>query len=176
MSVNPFVPSWEVLIGVARVLAITLTFVCIGPLIQIALVRILFACYDAISGTTEWGRAWMINMSPRFIGWTLGPLAAGAGFTGLIAGFYGAIFGRVNVRTMLVISLILALTELIFFIWIKAPLLIDLYFHLYARKPEGLWLSASIYRFCYVVSMMACWKVIDIVRGRILAVGSLTPT
>jgi hypothetical protein len=111
VSINPFVPSGEVLIGVARVLTITLTFVCVGPF------------------------------------------------------------------TMLVVSLVMVLASLILFI-LALPLFIELYVHLHARYPDlyALWSHVAIQRFCFVVSMMVCWKLIDIVRGKTPAAGSLAPT
>jgi hypothetical protein len=173
------VSNREVLIRVACVLAITLTFICAGPLIQVVLVGVISVCYDALSGATL-ATGWMTALTPRSVWSTIGPLAAGAGLTGLITGVCDAIFGRVNSRTMLVISLVLALVSLILFI-ISLPLAIDLYVHLHARVPDlnAVWIFVAIQRLCFVASMMACWKLFDVVRGRpptqTPAAGSLAP-
>jgi hypothetical protein len=156
--------------SIARVLAVTLTFVCVGPLIQIV-------CYAILSGAAGLVD-WIIGLSlpigrPALIWFTVW-----AGLTGLIAGVCDAMAGRVKARTMLVVSLVMALADLILFMWILAPMFISLYVHLHARDPDpmALWLPVATRLFCFVVSMMACWKLIDIVRSKTSAAGSLTPT
>jgi hypothetical protein len=81
---------------------------------------------------------------------------------------------------MLVISLVLALASLVFFmIWL--PFALDLHFHhfhLSAADPDptAIWLTvALVQRFCFVASMMACWKLIDVVRCKKPAAGSVAP-
>jgi hypothetical protein len=104
MSAVP-VPSREILIRAGRVFAITLTFVCLGPLIQFALVGILLIGFAGLSGAGD-AIGWMIGLSARFFWSTLMSLAVGSGLTGLLTGVYDAAFVRVNASTMLAISLI----------------------------------------------------------------------
>jgi hypothetical protein len=187
VSVIP-VTGWEILVRVARAFAITLTFVYIGALLEFALQEILFMGYGSLSGSGEATRGWTNNLSERIIWLALrplafwvgfsGPLALWVGLTGLIAGVYDAIFGRVNARTMLVISLVVALASLIFVMW-TTPRAMDLYAHLHARELDlkAVWSRVAIAHFCFLVSVMACWKLIDIVRGKTPpAARGLTPT
>jgi hypothetical protein len=176
MSVIP-VLSRESLIRVARVFAITLTFVCAGPLIQLVLVGILIIGLAIVSGAGD-ATGWIIGLTARFIWPTLISLAVGAGITGLITGVYDAACVRVNARTMLIISLVVALAGLSLFVWRSASVLISVL----NSHPKALWgflWPVVFQRVCFVVSMMACWKLIDIVRGRTSvqtpAAGSFAP-
>src|SRR5262249_12234872 len=110
-----------------------------------------------------------------WLGFT-GQLAPWVGLTGLIAGVYDAIFGRVNARTMLVISLVVALASLLFVLW-KIQQAMDLYAHVGARELDlkGLWSRVAIELFSFLVSVMACWKLIDVMRGKTPAAKGLAP-
>jgi hypothetical protein len=66
---------------------------------------------------------------------------------------------------MLAVSLIAALAGLSLFMWRSAPVLIGVF----NSHPEALWgiiWPVVFQRVCFVVSMMACWKLIDLARGR----------
>jgi hypothetical protein len=173
MSVVP-VSVREISIRVARVFAIVVTFVFIGTLIQFAILLIGFAL---LSGLTEDVLAtdFLIGLHKQLIWPTLISLAYWAGLTGLIAGACDAIFGRVNARTMLVISLVMVLVGLGLFLWRSTPMLMRLFdsspiYALFFLVPF------AIDRFLFVVSMMACWKLVNIVRGKTPAAGSLAST
>jgi hypothetical protein len=179
MSAAP-VSSREFLIRVARAFAVALFFLCAGPLVEFAVTAMLMAGYavfsagDALFSGETYER--IVNFIALYGGRLLWPtlvsLAPLAGLTGLLAGTYGSMFGRVNARAMLAVSLVVALTALAVFVWRSAPVLSGLF----DRDPSAVWffLQPVLTRlFCFVVSMMACWKLIDIARDRIPAVGRL---
>jgi hypothetical protein len=179
MSPAP-VPGRQILIGAARAFAVALFFLCAGPLIEFAVTAMLMACYAILSagaavfsGETYGRIADFIALYGGRLLWpTLVSLAPLAGLAGLLAGTHGAMFGRVKARAMLVISLIVALAALTVFLWRSAPVLSGLF----DRDPNAVWffLQPVLTRlFCFVVSMMACWKLIDIARDRIPAAGRL---
>jgi hypothetical protein len=175
MSVVP-VSVREISIRVARVVAIGLTYAFIGTLIQLAAMEILFFGFVVLSGLTEDGLAtdFLIGLHKQLIWRTLISLAYWAGITGLITGVCDAIFGRVNARTMLVISLVMMLVGLGPFLWRSTPMLM----RLFDSSPKAAWVflvPLAIDGFFFVVSMMACWKLVDVVRGKTPAAGSLAP-
>jgi hypothetical protein len=182
MSIIP-VPVREISIRVVRVFAIVLTFAFVGTLIQFAIVAVLSRFFAVYSSFME--DVWLALIST----------AVWAGLTGLIAGVYDAVFGRVNARAMLVISLVVTLVSLGLFVWISAPLLMPLLMLLFESGPKAfesgakaaaesgakaaarlLVVVSAIDSCIFVVSMMACWKLIDLVRGRTPAAAGLAPT
>jgi hypothetical protein len=165
VSVIP-VPSRQILIRSAQVSAIALTFACVGPLIELALLLIALIGHVALTGITV-APPFAIGLTLRqgFIQPLLIPVAVEAGLTGLLAGVCDAVFGRVNVRSMLVISLVVVFVDFVFLV----PLLIR-------SAGEVVWVilvSTAIQCVCFVVAMMACWKLIDVARDRIPAAGRL---
>jgi hypothetical protein len=175
--------SYQPLTRIARMFVVVLFFLCAGPLIQLAMAAILMVCYvvlsageDLFSGETLGWLVHFIDLHGRRLLWpTLVSLAPLAGLTGLIAVIWDTMFVRVTARIMLVISLIMALAALILFVWRSAPVLIDAF----DRDPGAAWSFLApvlIQRFCYVLSMMVCWKLVDLVRGKAPAARSLAPT
>jgi hypothetical protein len=140
---------------VMRGLAVALVFLCIGSLIQTALI---FG-YLVVSGE-------VIRDAPSFAWRLLALITLAAGPTGLIAGVWETLFGRISARATFVISAIVAFAHLI--LWI-AVLLISR-----PPLPGGnnmqavltlLWLLAVLL-LSFLAAVMACWKMIDIVRGK----------
>jgi hypothetical protein len=148
---------------IVRVLAMMLMFVCAGTLIQFALEAILSFVWDK-----------------RFVWPTVMPIAEGAGLTGLVTGVYDASYDRVDARTMLVISLVMLLAALILILWMFASAVfrsgfggeVILFFLFLGFLLVHLFRSV-VSLMCFVVSMMACWKLIDVARDRIPAAGRL---
>jgi hypothetical protein len=180
MSVVP-VSVREISIRVARVVAIGLTYAFIGSLIQFASVKILLIGYAVLlSGLTEdiLATTFLFFLAGQPILPTSMSLAYGTGLTGLIAGVCDAIFGRVNARTMLVISLVMVLVSLGLGLRSSAPMLMNLFGSTTASSDAMRFflVPLAIDRFFFVVSMMVCWKLVDIVRGKTPAAGSLAPS
>jgi hypothetical protein len=110
-----------------------------------------------------------------------------AGLTGLVAGIYDTSYDRVDARTMLVISLVMVLAALILVLWLSVSALVGgslyvssprldqpiLFFLLLGSLLVGLVFNSVVSLMCFAVSMMACWKLIDIARDRIPAAGRL---
>jgi hypothetical protein len=118
---------------------------------------------------------------------------AWAGLTGLIAGIYEMLFGRTNARVMLDISFAIAFARLILSIVVGAlsaanvghnldhgsvylgPIVTSVGLAMKFGANFLLWVLgiSAAESFCFVASMMACWKLIDIARDRIPAAGRL---
>jgi hypothetical protein len=149
----------------------TLIFVCAGTLIQLALWTTLSFGYAVLRDARS---TW-----PAVTAGTLMWNAEWAGLTGLVTGIYDASYDRVDARTMLVISLVMVLAALILLLWLSASALVRgpslepiLFFLFLAAVLIGLF-NSVVSLMCFAVSMMVCWKLIDIARDRIPAAGRL---
>jgi len=184
VSVNPAAnPGF--LTRSTRPFAITLLFLFIGPLIEIALSAISLVCYLALLGGLDavYAIQWMIHfnmirVAPGLLTWRLlMPLlvsyAARAGFVGLIVGICDMLFGRLSVWLMLALSIA---TGMVWRAWVLLAT-----WNLIPRFDS----TADVLRMriapevivslCFIASMMLCWEMIEIVRGKTPAVKGLPP-
>jgi hypothetical protein len=173
MTSIPPVPGQRFSIRVVRVFVITLIFVCAGTLIELALWATLSVGYAVLRDARS---TWPTVAS---IGGTLMWNAEWAGLTGLVTGIYDTSYDRVDARTMLVISLVMVLAALILVLWLSVSALVSspsldpiLFFLFLGSLLVGLFKSV-LSLMCFAVSMIACWKLIDIARDRIPAAGRL---
>ncbi len=154
-----------------RIFAMTLIFVCAGTLVQSALYAISLFGY-AVLGAARFAVPALTSIAE-----TLPLMAEGACLTGLVTGVYDATYDRVEVRSMLVISVGMAFLPLIVFLLLWVSALID-------GSDNPMNLISLLLEWCnpfvvavrmtgFVVSMMACWIMIDIARDRIPAAGRL---
>jgi hypothetical protein len=166
-------PDRPTVTQVMRPFIMSLTFACIGPAIQAALEAILTVCYLVLSG---WGDdvRFTAGIAPRFL-WQMVVFAAlTAGITGLIAGICETLFGRLNARGMFAVSLVIpfALVTLLIATMPAFRAVIA------SGNSHAVWIflgPTAIALLSFVASMMACWKLIAIVRGKTPAAGSLAP-
>ncbi len=178
MNNNVPVPGQRFSIRIARIFAMTLIFVCAGTLIQFAVLTILFFGYAVLRDAPLAGPT-LTSTTAEALSLT----AEWAGLTGLVTGVYDATYDRVDARTMLVISLVMAFASLILtllaafaasstFLGVFGyPLNFVFFLLLPAMMMSSLALPLNVIG--SVVSMMACWKLIDIARDRIPAAGRL---
>ena len=141
----------DLLVRVTRGFAVALAFLCIGTLVPMA-----FIVFIVVDSREEIHPA----AGMAIVLWTLAFMTTMAGLTGLIAGLCEALFGRISARATFVISSAGA----------SAPLTLQI---VTGRMHAWNFWGTIILLLCYLTSMMACWKLIDITRGRIPAAGSL---
>lgn len=156
----------------AHVLIMTLTFLCLSPPIQAALQAILTACWFALgAGDTI---HWTTGIAPRFIWQMLVLAGAMAGLAGLTAGIWETLFGRINAYVMFAISLVIPSLLVIPEIAFLPPF----WAVIGSGNAQAMWIylgPPAIVLLSFVASTMACWKVIEMRRGRKLAPGSSSP-
>lgn len=172
MSVLP-ASSRPFLTRLTRLFIIMLTFLGVGPAIQGALEAILTACYVAFSGWRD-EIHWTVGIAMPFLWQNLAFAAVAAGFTGLIAGACEMFFGRLTARRMFAVSLVVPFAYV--------ALLIATMPAFRAVVASGsiraVWIflgPTTIALLSFVGSTMCCWKLIDVVTGRMPAAGSLAP-
>jgi hypothetical protein len=145
-----------------RVLAVTLTFLSAGPLIQGALQAIFIMCLLAVG--IRCGPLWQLTTTTVIM----------AGLTGLIAGICEMLFGRINARVMFVISSVIPSTLVILWIVFLPPF----WTATNAGNADTLSLSfgrTTIVLLCFVVSMTACFKITETLWGSAPVIGELPP-
>jgi hypothetical protein len=158
---------------VMRPLIMTLTFACVGPAIQGALEAILTVCYLLFSGWDDEVH-FTVGLAPRFLWQMFAFAAVTAGITGLIAGICEILFGRLNARGMFAVSLVIPVA-LVTLLIVTMPAFRAV---IGSGNSHAVWIflgPTAIVLLSFVASMMACWKVIDIVRGKTPAAGSFAP-
>jgi hypothetical protein len=152
-----------------RLFIITLTFLCAGPPILMA----LNVCYRAISGIDS-GIDWTVGMASQFTWQLVTMLMAFAGLTGLIAGICEMLFGRITARAVLAISLVHPFS-LVVYIRLMPPLSN----FISTGKSGALRIFAvplAIGLLSFVASMISCWKITEVVWSRTSAAGGHSPT
>ena len=153
--------AWDLLMRVMRGLVIALAFLCVGSLIQAALI----IGYLVVSGEINQP----VGISPSFAWRSLAIIVFFAGPTGLIAGVWEMLFGRIRARAAFVISSLVASAHLVLVLLIYRPALPG------GNDTRALWSflgfeTAAVLFLSFLAGMMACWKLIDIVRGKTPAV------
>jgi hypothetical protein len=148
------------------VLVVTLTFLCAGSLIYTALSWISLRGLFVLTH-----RDWIgISDLP---GLWAGLMAAAAltGPVGLIAGICEILFGQTNARAVFVISLVVFSAALIpgLIHWLGEPAEMIL---LAIDYMLGLVTTGIL---SFVLSILACWKLIEIMRRRMAADEGLSP-
>jgi hypothetical protein len=141
-----------------------LTFICVGPLIQMILQAMLTVCYLAYTGIGN-GTYWTTGIAPQFTGQVLTVAMVMSFLTGLIAGIWERLFGRIRARAMFVISLVHPYSLWLALAWFMPSLWSGI--RSGNMQVYSLFFApAAIAFLSFVASMMACWKLIDIVRGK----------
>jgi hypothetical protein len=140
----------------ARLFAVVLTFVCIGSLVQLALEAVLLIFCMLLSGTAGIGAVALQLM------WTMSMVyPAMAGLTGVIVGVCEIKFDRGSAWVMLAISLLVALPGLV-----QSAMTLNYLFHREAGVAWSFFGADGIMRVSFLASMMACWKMNEMERGR----------
>jgi hypothetical protein len=171
------IPGRRILVRVARVFAISVTFVCAGPLILMALYfgigAILHLCYDvAILRNGSKFADWLATVSSAITWQLVTMFMAWAGPTGLIAGICEMLFGRINGRAMAAISLLSPSSLFVWYLFLP-----PLQNFISTGRTEALLTfapSLAFLLFC-VVCGISCWKITEAVWARTPAAGSLAP-
>jgi hypothetical protein len=154
------IAGWILSMRVMRGFAVALAFLCVGSLIQEALIFGVIVVAIPQPFGASLSIAWKSSAT----------IALFAGPTGLIAGVWEGLFGRISARAAFVISSLIASAHLV--LWITVLLVY--------RPPlpggNDAWAVSIFLGFAAVLflsflpSMMACWKLIDVVRDKIPAV------
>lgn len=155
------VPGRQILVRLARLFAITLTFVSVGPPILMT----LEVCYSAISAIAN---GWTFNIASQFT-WQLATMLMGcAGLTGLIGGICEMLFRRINARTMFAISLVNPFSLIICYLLLPPLLNFTSTGKIDALQTFAVPLAIGLLSFA--ASMLSCWKITEMAWGKTPAV------
>jgi hypothetical protein len=152
------------LIRAARASTLALAILCVGTVIQIALMAILTTCYVVVMQVID-PMPLVVGLASNWASRMLMPVGAMAGLTGLMAGIYEMLFGQTNARVILVASSVVSFT----------PLILHMVTTGSVEVPRIILATQALILLWFVASMMASWTVIQMMRPKTPATEGLPP-
>ena len=148
---------------VRRLVIVILTFVCAGPVIQAVTEALLTTASLLLSGSGEEVH-WMRGIAPRYLREMLVSSMVTSGLTGAIAGVCETWFGPLRAGGMFAVSLVIPAAVLALLI-VTVPPFTDVVASGNVRAVFIFLGPTMITGAAFVVSMMACFRVVRMVTG-----------